>query len=154
MHHIPCFWFCCILGWKTSTKSLYIFELLTYLAQLIVQFILRKKAFKLAYLPNCFCRSTSNRVVKIEMELIYHMPAQIVWYVYFSIVADYSYFMNSLIEVTRSLIHDVCTEFGFFIYQIFLLFSFNIQEIYWKNICCFQPYQFRITLPHNTDSSL
>ena len=52
------------------------------------------------------------------MELIYHMPAQIFWYVYFSIVADYSYFMNSLIEVTRSLIHDVCTEFGFFIYLL------------------------------------
>ena len=75
MHHIPWFWFCYILGWKTFTNILSLFELLTFLAQLIIQFILRKKAFKVVYLPNYFRKYASAEVVKIVMVLIYHMPA-------------------------------------------------------------------------------
>ena len=50
MHWIPRFWLYNVLRWHMSINSPYIFELLTYVAQLSKQFCLRDKDFPITYL--------------------------------------------------------------------------------------------------------
>ena len=65
MHQIPRFQFCNIIRWKMSINSLYFSELLTYLAQISKQLCLCDKAFQITYLYDCFCKSTTTRLVEI-----------------------------------------------------------------------------------------
>ena len=50
------------------------------------------------------------------------MVTTVFYHVYFAIMADYIDIVESLHGVTRSLIQNICTEFGIYIYQFFLLF--------------------------------
>ena len=129
-----------------------IFELLTYLTQLIIQLCLHDKAFTITYFQFCCCcKSTTTRVINIEMVPICHTSAQSLGYIYFSNIVDYFDFAKSLLGVTGSLIRNLCTEFGISIPHFFLLFSLHIQDIQWEKIfIVFCPnnckYIFRMTL--------
>ena len=86
MYLIPRFFFFIVLGWKTFINSLSVFELLPYLARLIIKFFFRYKSFPLAYFPDCFIKSTTTKVVEIEMVPIHSTSEQTLRRVYFSII--------------------------------------------------------------------
>ena len=134
MHRIPQFQFCNILGFQTSIQNHSLFELLTYIAQLIMQICLDDKAFPVAHLSVFFRISTANWVVQIEMLPIQYTSAQSLWCVYFAIVADYFYSTESLFGVTGYPMRNVCNDFGIYFSQVLLLFSFRIQYIQWEII--------------------
>ena len=67
MHRILQYYLCKILEWKTSIKSISLFEMLTYLARLSIHLYLRDKVFSVSYPPGFFSKSTTGGVVEIEM---------------------------------------------------------------------------------------
>ena len=83
-----------------SIKSLSLFELLTSLARLSRQLLLRNKDFPITNLLGFFCESNTTGVVEIEMVPIYHTYAQTLRQVYFDIIADYLKVFKSLHVVT------------------------------------------------------
>ena len=89
-----------------SINSLSLFELLTYLARRSEQLRLRDKAFP----------SGTNLV---------HFSAQTLRHVYVATIADYVDVVEILHGVTGSSIRNVCTEFGIYIPQFFVLFSLH-----------------------------
>ena len=107
MHRIPRLYFCDVLGWKTSIKSLSIFELLIYISQIIIQCYLYYNAFPVARLPGYFCKSTTTGLVEIDMVPIYHTYAPTLRYVNVAIISDYIDILKSLIGVTGPLIRDL-----------------------------------------------
>ena len=88
MNLIPWFQSCYILGQNKSINSLSIFELLKYLARLRINIRFNDKAFTVSYYQDYFHKSTSNRVVQIEMVPIQHTSVQSLWYVYIYTISD------------------------------------------------------------------
>ena len=95
-----------------SIKSISLFGLLTYIARLSIQLYLREKSFPITYFSDFVCKSTTTGVVEIEMVPLYHKSAHTLRHTYLSTVADYLGIVESLNGVTKSLIQNVCTEFG------------------------------------------
>ena len=110
-------------------KSLSLFELVTYPACISKQLRLLDKAFKITYLLDCFCKSTTTGVVEIEIVPIKHTSAQTLWHVYFSIIANYFDIVDIVLGVTRSSVQNICTEFVIYISQFLLLFYLYSYEI-------------------------
>ena len=108
-----------------SIKSLSIFEPLTYIARLSKQLRLRDKAFPITHLSDCFRKSTITWVVDIEVVPIYHTSMKTLRHVYFAIIANYLDVIESLHGVNGSSIRNICTEFGIYTPQLFLLFSLH-----------------------------
>ena len=112
-----------------SINSISLFEMLTSLASLIEQLRFSDKAFPITYLLDGFRRYTTTWVVYIEVVLIYHTHEHTLRHVYFSTIEDYLNVIKSLYGVTRSSIRNVCSEFGIYIPQLFLLFSLHNCDI-------------------------
>ena len=95
-----------------SIHSLSIFEPMTYLAWLIIQFCLCDNSFPIIYLSNRFKKSTTTCMVNIETVPIYHKSAQSFQYVYFASISDYLKFFQSLLGINRYPIRSVSNYFG------------------------------------------
>ena len=88
-----------------------------------------------------FCKSTTTGVVEIEMVTIYHMSAQSLRYVYFSIIAYYLNVIKSLLGVTISPILNVCSEFGIYFSRLFFCCSVCTFKIFSRGESSFFPHQ-------------
>ena len=137
-----------------SIRSISVFKILTYLAQLSIHLFLCYKDFPITYFSKHLCKSTTAWVVKIEMVPIYHNCAHTLWYIYFSILADYINIVKSLHGVTVSPIQNVCTGFLIYISRSFCCSLCKINIFSRKDLCCFIPYQYKIIVLRNTEPSL
>ena len=106
-----------------SIKSISLFKLLKYLARLIKRLCFRDNVFPITYLLDCFLRSTTTGFFEIEMVPIWHMSEQTLRHVYFAVIEDYINIVKILHGLTGSLIRNIYTDFGIYIYLVYLLFS-------------------------------
>ena len=148
IHCIPCW---NILGCQTSINSLSLYELLTYIARISIQFYFFENAFPVAYHPRLFlqvyyhwggwdrnstnisqiCADFSARIFFYHNGLSWHHQ-DIAW--------------SNLIPNTKCM----CWVWNLLFTAIFVFIFSRLRGLVGKMLV-FLPYQFQITSSHNTE---